>query len=145
MDYIIKSGMIKYASYRGTGRLLLTRRHVFALTEDNSAGSAGGLIGGAVGALIGSAIDSIKHRERKPEYLADPDLDFLDDSVRKSLRKTDLLTKIAMGPDLVVIPTFAGFDFSIEGQSTLVWRGLIHKGKVRRFIEAQCVSISGRK
>lgn len=145
MEYIIKSGLVKFAPYSGSGRILITPRHVYALSEDNSAGSTGGVMGGLIGALIGNAIDSFKHRNSQPEYLNDPDLEFLDEPLRKSLRKTKLLVKLALGAELIISPTFAGFDFTAEGRPHLAWRGLIHKSKVRRFLEAQGGKIGEKK
>jgi hypothetical protein len=137
MEYIVKSGWVKWASYRGYGKLLISSRHVYALSEDHSAALAGGIVGGMVGALVVTAVDSFQNRNSQPEFLDDADLPFLDESMKKSLRKTKLLVKLALGEGLAISPTFAGFDFTIEGQPPLVWRGLIHKGKVRRFLEAR--------
>lgn len=149
MEYIIKPGLVKFAPYSGCGKILITSRHVYALSEDNSAavtgGIVGGIVGGLVGALVATAIDSVKNRNSQTEFLDDADLPTLDESMKKSLRKTKLLVKMTLGAELIISPTFAGFNFTAEGQVPLVWRGLIHKGKVRRFLEAQGGKIVGRK
>jgi hypothetical protein len=145
MDHIVKPGLVTVDSYRGTGKLLITQQHVYALAEDNSAGMTGGMIGGAVGALIGSSIDSIRKRGAEPEFFSDPDLKFLEESTKKYLLKTALLAKLCLSGSTCVRPTFSGFEFIRDGKVSLKWGGLIHKNKVRKFLEANGVSITPKK
>lgn len=145
MNYILQSGALTFGKYKGQGRLLMTKKHLFALADDPSAAMSLGIVmlDGIAGVMLGILLDSLGRRAILPGYLNDEDLGMLNRSVKRSLSGTVLLAKVPIGKDLVVRSTFAGFDFQSPEHGLLVWKpGLLHKGKMKKMLSQLDVPIS---
>ena len=135
MTYLLQTGAITFGSHNGQGQLLLTKKHIYALADDPSAALSFGMFCGLVGVLLGKIIDRLQRPKTLPEYLGDPDLDFLSETTKKSLSGTSLLAKFPIDPALIVRSTFAGYDFETPGQEIIVWKvGLLFKGKTKKML-----------
>jgi hypothetical protein len=136
--HIMKHGLVKVGTYKGSGSILITETHLFAFRHNSTAMHTGGRFGGLVGALIGMAIDA--HRANSlppPLHLEDPDLAQLangDVVMTRVLKRSTQLAKVPVTSELTAVPTFTGFQFKADGHQPIHYGALLHKRGLGAFL-----------
>src|ERR1043166_760251 len=105
-------GMVKASDRNGPGMILLTDSNAFFfLTDPTASAWAGG--GGLIGFLIGQFIANKKAEKNPPAHLNDPEIQSLDQKLRRKLLPTILLTKAPLDGSATVQETRAGYTFTL--------------------------------
>ncbi len=142
--HLIAAGSVRLGEYKGYGQLLFTEKSLYVLCpneEANKSIKAGGAIGGLLGVLIGGFIDRRRAQEVPHNFLDDPELSCLTEKEKKSLLTTELLAKVSLDGLLTVKRAGTGFDFFHENGVMVVYREILHRKKIAKFLEEHGVTV----